>query len=112
MVLVGVFGAATGPDAEAGVAASSVQVLPFLFLASLVTALVLFSRGTTPGKKLLGLRVINEDGTPARFMTMLLREWVGKRLSGMVVGVGFLWIVFDKDNQGWHDTLMSTYVTE
>ena len=44
-------------------------------------------------------------------MTMLLREWVGKRLSGMVVGVGFLWIVFDKDNQGWHDTLMSTYVT-
>ena len=111
LVLVGVFGAATGPDAAAGAAASSVQVLQVLFLAYLVTALVLFSRGTTPGKKLLGLRVINEDGTPARFMTMLLREWVGKLLSGMVVGVGFLWILFDKDNQGWHDKLMSTYVT-
>ena len=49
-----------------------------------------------------------QNGTPARFMTMLLREWVGKRLSGMVVGVGFLWIVFDKHKQGWHDTLMST----
>ena len=57
------------------------------------------------------MRVIKEDGTPAGFMTMRLREWIGKWISGLVLSLGFLWILFDTDNQGWHDTLMSTYVT-
>ena len=57
------------------------------------------------------MRVIKEDGTPAGFMTMLLREWIGKWISGLILLLGFLWILFDKDNQGWHDKLMSTYVT-
>lgn len=70
----------------------------------------LFSRGTTPGKNLLGMRVIKEDGQHAGFLTMLIRECIGKWISGLVFALGFLWILFDRDNQGWHDKLMSTYV--
>ncbi|MCL6558264.1 MAG: RDD family protein, partial [Firmicutes bacterium] len=44
------------------------------------------------------------------FLTMLIREWIGKWISGLILGLGFLWILFDRDNQGWHDKLMSTYV--
>ena len=108
MFAVAGIGSATETEAGAGIGTLIGQLL---FLAYIISALVLFARGTTPGKKLLGMRVIKEDGTPAGFMTMLLREWIGKWISGLILLLGFLWILFDKDNQGWHDKLMSTYVT-
>lgn len=83
-----------------------------LLLAYLLWALVLFARGTTPGKTLLHMRVIKEDGSRAGFLTMLLREWVGKTISAAVLSLGFLWILIDKEHQGWHDKLMSTFVVE
>lgn len=81
-----------------------------LFIAYIVWSLVLFARGTTPGKKLLGMRVIREDGSNPGFFIMLVREWIGKAISGMILSLGYLWILFDQDNQGWHDKLVSTYV--
>ena len=106
-----VIGAGGATGTEAGTGAGGI-IGALLFLAYVVWAFVLFSRGTTPGKNLLGMRVIKEDGAPAGFMTMLIREWIGKAISGLILSLGFLWILFDKDNQGWHDKLMSTYVTE
>ena len=100
-------GAATGT--EAGSAVGGLLSLA-LALAYVVWALVLFSNGMTPGKKLLNLRVVKEDGRTAGFGTMFVREWIGKFISGLILSLGFLWILFDKENQGWHDKLMSTYV--
>jgi len=49
----------------------------------------------------------------AGFFIMLIREWIGKAIiSGMIFSLGFLWILFDRDNQGWHDKLVSTYVVD
>jgi uncharacterized RDD family membrane protein YckC len=77
-----------------------------------VWAFRLFSKGTTPGKKLLGMRVIKESGEDARFGTMFFREVIGKAISGMILSLGFIWIFLDRDRQGWHDKLASTYVVE
>ena len=73
---------------------------------------MLFARGTTLGKAALGMRVVKEDGRPAGFLTMLFREWIGNLISGFFLGVGYLWIVLDRDRQAWHDKLASTYVVE
>ncbi len=105
--IVAGLGAATQTEAGTGL---GILLGVGLFIAYVIWALVLFSRGTTPGKKLLGMRVIKEDGRPAGFLTMLIREWIGKWISGLILGLGFLWILFDRDNQGWHDKLMRTYV--
>lgn len=102
-------GMATGSDAALGV--SGLLSLA-LFFGYVVWSLLLFSRGETPGKHLLGIRVIREDGQSAGFLTMLVREWVGKWISGLIFSLGFLWILLDRDKQGWHDKLMSTYVVE
>ncbi len=83
-----------------------------LLLAFCIWSLVLFMRGTTPGKKVLGMRVVREDGSNANFFTMLLREWIGKWISGLCMSVGFVWILIDGDNQGWHDKLAGTYVVQ
>ncbi len=85
-------------------------VMGILFIAYAIFALVLFARGTTPGKMLLGLHVAKENGEKAGFFIMLVREVIGKALSLIAFGLGFLWIILDKENQGWHDKLMSTYV--
>ena len=102
-------GAATETEAGAGLGGLFASLL---LIAYIIWALILFARGTTPGKKLLGMRVVKEDGSDASFFTMLIREWIGKAISGMILSLGFLWILFDQDNQGWHDKLMSTYVVE
>jgi uncharacterized RDD family membrane protein YckC len=102
-------GAATGTEGGTGV---GVLLGNVLFLGYIVWAFMLFAKGMTPGKKLLGMRVIKEDGTSAGFFTMLIREWIGKAISGLILSLGFLWILFDRDKQGWHDKLMSTYVVE
>ena len=83
-----------------------------LLLAFCIWSLVLFMRGTTPGKKILGLRVVREDGSNANFFTMLLREWIGKWILGACLFLGFVWVLIDGDNQGWHDKLASTYVVQ
>ncbi len=102
-------GAATGSEAGAGIGGLLFVVL---FLGYLVWALMLFAKGTTPGKNMLGMRVVKEGGERAGFGMMLVREWIGKVISGMILGLGFLWILLDKDRQGWHDKLVSTYVVD
>jgi len=102
-------GIAIGTDGGAGV---GVLLGILLLLVYVIWAFKLFAKGMTPGKKLLGMRVIKEDGTNAGFFTMLIREWIGKAISGLILSLGFLWTLFDRDKQGWHDKLMSTYVIE
>ena len=83
-----------------------------ILVAYCIVALVLFTRGTTPGKHLLHMRIIKENGADAGFWTMLGREWIGKWISGMIFSLGYVWILIDKENQGWHDKILATYVVE
>ena len=102
-------GAATETEGGAGLGGLFAALL---LIAYIIWAFVLFARGTTPGKNLLGMRVVKEDGRAAGFFAMLIRELIGKAISGMLLSLGFLWILVDQDNQGWHDKLMNTYVVE
>ena len=72
--------------------------------------IVLLNRGTTVGKMLFGLRVVRTDGTNPGFITMLLREWMGKLISYLFFGLGFWWALWDKDRQTWHDKFAGTVV--
>lgn len=65
--------------------------------------------GRTPGKILLGLRVIQASGDPMTPGVAFLR-WVGYLISGPVFCLGFLWIAFDGRKQGWHDKIAATLV--
>jgi len=93
------------PSLVAGAAA-------LVLLAYLVWWLFLFSDGGSPGKRLFGLQVIDDLGNPASFFTMLIREWFGKVLSAGILGLGFLWALFDDNHQAWHDKILGTYVID
>jgi uncharacterized RDD family membrane protein YckC len=67
-------------------------------------------RGQTPGKMLLGIKIVRIDGSPLTFGRAILRLFMGYPISGMVFGLGFLWIGLDSRKQGWHDKIAGTYV--
>ncbi len=65
--------------------------------------------GQTPGKKLVGIRVIKVNGEPLQFTDVLLR-YVGYFLNTLIIFLGWIWALFDSNRQGWHDKLAGTYV--
>ena len=65
--------------------------------------------GQTPGKLLLGLRVVSRSGRPITFW-QALRRFVGYLISAVAIYIGYFWILIDNRRQGWHDKLAGTYV--
>jgi uncharacterized RDD family membrane protein YckC len=65
--------------------------------------------GQTIGKMTVGIKIVGADGKPPSGGVGVLR-YIGYIVSGLVVALGFLWVVFDRKRQGWHDKLAKTYV--
>lgn len=66
--------------------------------------------GRTPGKLLLDLRVVNaRTGERPGYLRALVR-YIGYFVSALPLGLGFLWIVFDRQRQGLHDKIAGTRV--
>ena len=65
-------------------------------------------KGSTPGKMLLGLKVLSTDGTPIGFGIAFLRS-VGYLVSSIFY-IGFIWAAFDRRKQGCHDKIAATVV--
>jgi len=83
----------------------------FFLFGILGIQLYYFTKGQTIGKKLVKIKVIKKNKEEKiSFFGMLIRETIGKALSGAFFSLGFLWILIDDDNQGWHDKLVSSIV--
>lgn len=73
----------------------------------------LLSKGMTPGKWLLGEQVVEKlTGNYPGLWRMILREIIGKFVSGLVFGLGYFWAIWDKDGQAWHDKIAGTVVVK
>jgi len=83
-----------------------VLLLPWTYLVAF-TALY----GATPGKMLLGIRVVKSDGRPVDWLTAPIRETLGKALSSAFLYLGYLWAFFHPKKQAWHDLIANTLVT-
>jgi len=71
--------------------------------------LMLYYYQATLGKMALKLKVVSEDNKKLEVFQVLLREWIGKFLSFLVLFLGFVWIGLDAKKQGWHDKIARTY---
>jgi uncharacterized RDD family membrane protein YckC len=64
--------------------------------------------GQTPGKRVMGVRIVRTDGGRLTFGNAV-RRLVGYWLSTFAF-LGYLWILADNRRQGWHDKLAGTMV--
>jgi uncharacterized RDD family membrane protein YckC len=66
--------------------------------------------GQTLGKRALGIRVIDaETGGPIGYGRAFIR-WVGRILSTIPIYLGYLWMLWDREKQTWHDKLAGDVV--
>lgn len=66
--------------------------------------------GQTPGKMLLRLKVVRLDDTQVSYGQAFIRETIGKFISGIVLGIGYLMVALRSDKRGLHDLMADTKV--
>ena len=65
--------------------------------------------GQTPGKSAVGIRVVKADGAELSDTDAFIRA-IGYHVSALLCGLGYIWAIFDRNNQSWHDKMAGTYV--
>ena len=84
-------------------------------LVAAIAVLYLFlfqaATGRTPGMRVLGLRVIDVYGRSPGLLRVSLRV-VGYLLGIATLGLGFIWMGFDREKRGLQDWLGGTYVVK
>jgi uncharacterized RDD family membrane protein YckC len=103
----GILGSIWPAILPAGEGAALVSVLSGIYWA---TSIYLWTKGTTPAKRLLGMTVVGEDGEPPGFFRMAFRETIGKAISGAILGLGLISVASDDENRGWHEMWAGTWV--
>ncbi len=59
--------------------------------------------GQTFGKKAMGIRVIDfSTGGPIGYGRAFIR-YIGRIVSALIIYIGYLWMLWDKEKQTWHD---------
>ena len=66
--------------------------------------------GQTPGKRLMGIRVVNAQGEPPGFARAAMRELLGKAVSTLVLYLGYLMALFHPEKRALHDLIGGTWV--
>lgn len=66
--------------------------------------------GATPGKILMGLRIVSSKtySTPSALAYII--RYLSYSIATAPLLIGLLWVIFDKNKQGWHDKIAKTLV--
>ncbi|MCA9917431.1 MAG: RDD family protein [Anaerolineales bacterium] len=104
------------PDAEGSLEVTTIQPIALMLAGMSTSAFAigyfLFSwvlTGQTPGKVIVGLRIVCLDGQPMTFARSI-RRMIGYWLAALPFFLGFMWTLLDDRRQGWHDKFAHTCV--
>ena len=66
--------------------------------------------GQTLGKRALGIRVIDFGGGGSIGYGRAFIRWIGRIVSELPILLGYLWMLWDKERQPWHDKFANAVV--
>ena len=105
-LLVGFMGIAAGEN-------PAVSLIIWLFGTTISLGYAVFFTGycgQTPGKMALRIKVVRTDDSQLTYGRAAKREVLGKFVSSILLGIGYLMVAFDQQKQGLHDKIADTYV--
>jgi len=109
---VGTLGAAgSGSVAGVGAVLAATGLLTLISFAVGIAYQVYFltTRGATPGKMVLGLKVIRADGGPIS-AGLAVGRYLAQILSAMILLIGYIIAGFDSEKRSLHDRICDTRV--
>lgn len=68
--------------------------------------------GQSIGKKQMKIKIVRINGQPMDIGTALLRDLIGKWVSGLILYIGYLFPLWDPQKQALHDKIASTLVVK
>ena len=113
VIVVNVFTGAFSVTSEGITASASASGnTPFLISVAYYI-LMTVNYGATLGKMALKIKVVSEEtGENLTYGNAILRELVGKIVSGIVIGLGYFWMLWDDKRQAWHDKIGRSLVVK
>jgi len=81
-------------------------------LPAVATILFWMYRQATPGKMLLSVRIQDANTGAKLSLGQSVGRYLGYFVSTIPLGLGLVWVAFDKKKQGWHDKLAHTVVVK
>jgi uncharacterized RDD family membrane protein YckC len=67
-------------------------------------------KSATPGKMAISAKIVDAQTGKKASTRQLVGRYFGYFLSTIPLGLGIIWVAFDKRKQGWHDKLAGTVV--
>lgn len=108
-ILVAVYGKSY-LDLPAGRLAGPLDFLLSWVFPPVATMAFLLYRRATPGKMVIGAIVVDATTFSALSRKQVLIRYVGYIIGSMALGLGLLWVAFDKRKQGLHDKIAHSVV--
>ena len=75
-----------------------------------ITVMLWIRYGGTPGKLLLGCRIVDADSYAIPTARQSIIRYLGYYVSVLCLFVGFFWVLWDKRKQAFHDKMANTVV--
>jgi uncharacterized RDD family membrane protein YckC len=73
--------------------------------ASFIYFIFFWTQGSTPGMRVVGIRVADETTFGSIGIGRAILRYIGFLVSGYCCYIGFIWAAFDSHHQGWHDKM-------
>lgn len=67
------------------------------------------THGATPGKMIFGMKIVKNGQAPG-WGGALMREIVGRFVSSLILGIGYIMVAFTQNKRGLHDMIAGTEV--
>jgi uncharacterized RDD family membrane protein YckC len=112
MLPLGLFFALLGDFVRGGRGLSPGADLLLQVISALIVLLFWVTRQATPGKLLMRLRVVDAETGRTPPWTRLVIRYLGYVVSGLALGLGYLWMLWDPRRQCWHDRFARTLVVQ
>jgi len=84
-------------------------LIPWVFPA-IATMVFWVTKQATPGKMAFATRVVDASSGRTPSPSQFVGRYFAYVLSTLPLGLGFVWVAFDRRKQSWHDKLAGTVV--
>ena len=109
-LLVAIYGWAYFDAEQTGIVAGPADFLISWVLPAVAVIAFWMVKQATPGKMAVSTKIVDAESGDAASTGQLIGRYFAYFAATIPLGLGILWVAFDKKKQGWHDKLAGTVV--